>query len=196
MDLYVGAIAISNICFLRGAYSWAYFYKMHANAFIRYEYREYLVKIWRKSFSTHLSTINVPIPRPSSIILRGEDHPFLTLVLRLCQKPVITVNLLPFNFVFKNRSGPYYLPEHLANLWIYVNQHYAFRIHVEIGKGPVALAWLLIKPPGSRVNWRNLDIDLHCSTTVLNISIRQKSRLRWKTYEEGRRKRLGTRVNI
>ena len=73
MDLYVGAIAISNICFLRGAYSWAYIYKMHANAFIRYEYRGYLVTIWRKSFSTHLSTINVPIPGPSSIILRGTS---------------------------------------------------------------------------------------------------------------------------
>ena len=38
MDLpvYVSAIAISNICFLRGAHSWAYFYEMHANAFIRY----------------------------------------------------------------------------------------------------------------------------------------------------------------
>ena len=144
-----------------------------------------------------MSTINVPIPAPSTIILRGTF--FLTLVLRLCQKPVITVTLLPFNFVFKNRSGPYYLPpEHLANLWIYVNQHYAFRIHVEIKKGPMALAWLLIKAPGSRVNWRNLDIVLllYCSTTVLNIFVNQKSRLRWKTYEEGRRKWLGTGVNI
>ena len=44
------------------------------------------------------------------------------------------------------------------------------RIYVEIGRGPVALAWLLIKVPGSRVNlnWRNLDIvyNRYRSTTV------------------------------
>ena len=53
MDLYVGAIAISNICFPRGTHSWAYFYEMHAYAFIRYKFQEYLVTIRRKSFSTH-----------------------------------------------------------------------------------------------------------------------------------------------
>ena len=51
MDLYVGAIAISNISFLRGTHGWAYFfYEIHAIAFIWYQFQEYL---WRKSFSTH-----------------------------------------------------------------------------------------------------------------------------------------------
>ena len=75
--------------------------------------------------------------------------------------PGITVSSLPFNFSFKNRSGPY-LSEHLPNLWICGGvstwtKNYVFRIHIKpimmyklrghrrIHVEIVALAWLLIK---------------------------------------------------
>ena len=67
--------------------------------------------------------------------------------------PRITLSSLPFNFAISGLA-----------MW---TKNYVFRIHVKpirctgwerhrIYVEIVALAWLLIKAPGTRVNWRNL----------------------------------------